>query len=73
MVTSRTSQLISEAMKNIPLFSGHEEVLEVLIKKGADVNLTVSNDWTVLHSAILSGELKNKPLNERRLYSKINC
>lgn len=36
---------------------GHDDVLKVLIENGADVNITASNDWTVLHSATLSGKL----------------
>lgn len=50
-------QFINKTVDFILSAPGHDKVLDVLIKNGADVNVTASNDWTVLHSAVLSGKL----------------
>lgn len=37
---------------------GHVEVLKMLIKYGADINIPAKNGWTILHSAVLSDHEK---------------
>lgn len=44
--------------------------MKVLIESGADVNVTASNSWTLLHSATLSGKL-SESLHRTRYVERI--